>query len=200
MTTYLVRHGQSLWNELHRTQGQTAHPALTEMGHQHAAAAAETVAADLARTGVSATLLLCSDLTRAVQTAEIIGSRLSLEPLPDPRLREQALGCLEGRDNADALAAVADVDWSDPDVAIGGGESGRQVFDRMADVLGSIIDADAVVVSHGDALRYALGWLAGFDAGCCPWQEIGPGAVFTVERGGSPRRLDLVSEGRDRRL
>lgn len=199
MTFYLIRHGESEWNVRHRTQGQTAHPTLTGLGRRHAAAAAEVVAADLARTGVSAPLLLCSDLTRAVQTAEIIGSRLGLEPRRDFRLREQALGCLEGMDNADALAAVADVDWSNPDVAIGGGESGRQVFDRMADALGSIVETDAVVVSHGDAIRYALGWLAGHDAAGCPWQDVGPGAVFTVGAAGLPRRLDRVSEGRDRR-
>lgn len=102
-------------------------------------------------------------------------------------------------DNADALAAVAEVDWADPDVAIGGGESARQVFDRMADVLGPIVGTDTVVVSHGDALRYALGWLAGLDAAGCPWQDIGPGAVFAVDAGGLPRRLDRISEGQDRR-
>lgn len=196
---YLIRHGESVWNAQHRTQGQTAHPALTELGRRHAAAAAEAVTADLARTGVCPVLLLCSDLTRAVQTAQIVGARLGVVPRQDRRLREQALGRLEGMRNADALAAAADVDWSDPDVAIGGGESVRQVFDRMADVLGPIVGTDAVVVSHGDAIRYALGWLAGHDAAGCPWQDIGAGAVFAVGADALPRRLDRLSEGRGRR-
>ncbi len=91
--------------------------------------------------------------------------------------------------NVAARATVADVDWSDPDVPIGGGESARQVFDRMADVLGPIAGMDAIVVSHGDAIRYALGWLAGHQAADCPWHEVGPGAVFAVGAGAPARRL-----------
>ncbi len=187
---YLVRHGQSVWNVQQRTQGQTVHPALTELGRRQAGAAAGAVAADLERAGLVATLLLCSDLVRAVQTAQIVGARLSLAPRQDRRLREQALGRLEGMDNIAARAAVADVDWSDPEVAIGGGESARQVFDRMADVLGPITGMNAIVVSHGDAIRYALGWLAGHHAADCPWHNIGPGAVFAVGADAPARLLD----------
>jgi probable phosphoglycerate mutase len=148
------------------------------------------VAADLERAGLAATLLLCSDLLRAVQTAQIVGARLGLAPRQNRRLREQALGRLEGRGHVAARASVADVDWSDPDVAIGGGEAARQVFDRMAEVLGPITGMNAIVVSHGDAIRYALGWLAGHHAADCPWHDIGPGAVFAVDADAPPRRLD----------
>lgn len=187
---YLIRHGQSVWNVQHRTQGQTVHPALTELGSRQAAAVAGAVAADLERAGLAARLLLSSDLVRAVQTAQIVGARLGLEPRQDRRLREQGLGRLEGMGNVAARAAVANVDWSDPDVAIGGGESARQVFDRMADVLGPITGMNAIVVSHGDAIRYALGWLAGHHAADCPWLDIGPGAVFAIGADAPPRRLN----------
>lgn len=134
-----------------------------------------------------------------MQTAQILGARLSVAPRQDRRPREQALGRLEGMGNVAAGAAVADVDWSDPDFPIGGGESARQVFDRMADVLGPIAGMDAIVVSHGDAIRYALGWLTGHHAVDCPWLEVGPGAVFAVdaERACPPARL--TQRGRARR-
>ena len=37
---YLVRHGQSQWNLRRLTQGQTAHPPLTDLGRSQSAAAA----------------------------------------------------------------------------------------------------------------------------------------------------------------
>ena len=91
---HLVRHGQSEWNVLRLTQGQTPHPALTELGRKQAAMAAETLALDLAGRPLR---LLTSDLVRAVETARIIGDRLGVEPVPDERLREQHLGSLQGQ-------------------------------------------------------------------------------------------------------
>ena len=68
---YLVRHGQSEWNVLRLTQGQTMPPPLTALGRSQAASAAEILADEL----VGTARLLTSDLTRAVETARIIGSR-----------------------------------------------------------------------------------------------------------------------------
>ncbi|WP_257953364.1 phosphoglycerate mutase family protein [Nocardioides sp. B-3] len=67
---YLVRHGQSEWNVLRLTRGQTMHPRLTPTGRAQAAAAADSLALGLASRPVR---LLTSDLTRAVETADIIG-------------------------------------------------------------------------------------------------------------------------------
>ena len=44
---YLVRHGQSEWNVLRLTQGQTPHPRLTGLGREQAARAAELIASDM---------------------------------------------------------------------------------------------------------------------------------------------------------
>ncbi len=48
---YLVRHGQSEWNVLRLTQGQTHHPRLTALGEAQARAAAEVIATDLVSHG-----------------------------------------------------------------------------------------------------------------------------------------------------
>jgi len=93
---YLVRHGQSEWNLLRLTQGQTAHPRLTELGRQQAATAADRIASDLAAVGLSVGRIITSDLTRAIETAQILTARLGGTVSQDVRLREQNVGALEG--------------------------------------------------------------------------------------------------------
>lgn len=179
---YLVRHGQSQWNLRRLTQGQTAHPPLTGLGREQAAAAAELIAADLDDLGLTAHRLLSSDLTRAVETAQIIGARLLLRVQTDARLREQHLGELEGRSYVETWAAAEEFDWSDPTLPIAGGESLMDVHDRMAAVLDEV-DSDAVTihVSHGDAIRVAIAHLNGVKPHEADWVEIPNGAVARID-------------------
>lgn len=172
---YLVRHGQSEWNVLRLTQGQTSHPALTALGRDQAAAAAEAVAHDLA--GRSARLLT-SDLVRAVETARVIGGRLGLEPVLDARLREQDLGDLEGLAYEDSWAQAEQHDWSDPELPMAGGESVADVRRRLAAVLSERDPGvPTVLVSHGDAIRSALAHLEGHPLVDAPWVEVPNGSV-----------------------
>jgi probable phosphoglycerate mutase len=88
----LVRHGQSEWNAIHRWQG-TADSPLTALGRQQAAQTAQV----LAGLGTSFGALWSSDLSRASETAAIIGGALGLDaPLIDARLREAHAGEWEG--------------------------------------------------------------------------------------------------------
>jgi probable phosphoglycerate mutase len=189
---YLVRHGESEWNVRQRLQGQTAHPRLTARGKEQAAAAAEAIAADLAGRPTGSLTVHSSDLRRAIQTAEIIGARLGVGVQPDIRLREQHVGDLQGMPSAVAASRLDDIDWSDPDVPFGGGESTRQVYDRMAQALAGRHQSSTestVVVSHGDAIRLALGGLGGFGAADSPWPTIGNASVFAISPDGSARAL-----------
>jgi probable phosphoglycerate mutase len=179
---YLVRHGQSQWNLSRLTQGQTAHPPLTELGRSQSAAAAELIAADLEGSGLAAERLVSSDLTRAAQTAAIIGRRLHLPVESDSRLREQHLGELEGRSYEETWAAAEAFDWSDPTRPIAGGESLMDVYERMAAVLEEVHPAGArVLVSHGDAIRAALAHLDGVKPHEAAWVEVPNGAVARVD-------------------
>jgi probable phosphoglycerate mutase len=134
---YVVRHGQSEWNVRRLTQGQTAHPPLTAVGRSQSSAAAGLIAADIGALGLAADRLISSDLTRAIETAEVIGHRLELTVESDPRLRERHLGELEGRSYEETWAAAESFDWSDPTQPIAGGESLMDVYERMAAVLPS---------------------------------------------------------------
>lgn len=205
---YLVRHGQSEWNVARRTQGQVAHPRLTEVGRAQAAAAADVIAADLT-THLRAprcvmTRVITSDLTRAVETAQVVADRLGAAVSHDARLREQALGHLEGCTYEETFAAAEAHDWSDPTrPVVAGAESPMQVYVRMAAVLAEVgasrdpaalrsgraprsaqapRSADAtVLVSHGDAIRMAVASLRGQQPHEADWVEVPNGAVARID-------------------
>ena len=178
---HFIRHGQSTWNEEKRIQGQTAHPELTALGREQAAAAAAHAST------LGLVRLLTSDLTRAVQTADIVGAACGLKPLPSSLLREQDLGRLQGLTTAEALEAFPDEDYQDPDRLMGGyGESVRDVHGRVAALLASpwIAEADGPVglVTHGDTIRWALAHLLAEGLTDVPWRTIGNGSITTVTR------------------
>lgn len=179
---YLVRHGQSQWNVRRLTQGQTLHPPLTDLGRSQSAAAAELIAADLDDLGLTAQRLVSSDLTRAAETAAVIGRRLQLPVESDPRLREQHLGDLEGRSYEETWAAAETFDWSDPTRPIAGGESLIDVYDRMAAILEEVEPAGvSILVSHGDAIRAIVAYLNGVKPHESDWVEVPNGAVARVD-------------------
>jgi broad specificity phosphatase PhoE len=88
-TLLLVRHGETDWNAEGRLQGHTDRP-LNELGRRQAKALAARMADD----GIRA--VYASDLSRARETAEIVGERLGLTVVIDPDLREKNWGSWEG--------------------------------------------------------------------------------------------------------
>jgi probable phosphoglycerate mutase len=177
-TLHLVRHGQSEWNLTRRLQGQVAHVPLTPLGLEQARTAASALA------GRPIAAVHSSDLLRARRTAEAIGAALGLPVRLDPDLREQSYGTLEGLPSADVLAA-APYDFADPEACAPGGESLRDVYDRIGRCLSAYArrydGGECVLVSHGDAIRAGLAWLDGAGPGNGPWRETPNGSVTTVQ-------------------
>ena len=179
---YLVRHGQSEWNLLRLTQGQTFHPRLTSLGREQAERAASLISLDLA--GRPVTRVLTSDLVRAVETAEVVGKALRVPVTLDNRLREQHLGQLEGRGYDETWTAAEAHDWSDPSLPLAGGESVMEVHDRLVAVLTEVTEPQVgvtVLVSHGDAIRAAVAHLTGVAPHEAPWIGVANGAVARVD-------------------
>lgn len=176
-TLHLIRHGQSEWNLTRRLQGQVADVPLTPLGVEQARAAADALA------GRPVAAVHSSDLLRARQTAEAVAAALGLPVQLDPGLREQSYGALEGMLTDDVLAA-APYDFTDPDGRAPGGESIRDVHERVGRRLAGYAQRyagrECVLVSHGDTIRVALAWLDGRDAGDVPWRETPNGSVTTV--------------------
>lgn len=189
-SVYLVRHGESEWNVRRLTQGQTSHPPLTGVGREQARVATEIISTDLAYRQERLEWLVTSDLARAVETARIISDSLGVLAHPDPRLREQGLGRLEGRGYDETWAVADQHDWSDPTVPVAGGESAAALHTRIGAVLGELVPGrTTALVSHGDAIRAALAQIAGMDPGGAPWVPVPNGAVFRVRAGGGWEQL-----------
>lgn len=90
MTTLLfVRHGQTDWNAERRWQGHADVP-LNDRGREQAHALAEQLA------GESIDAIYSSDLSRARDTADIVGALLVVPVVVDADLREIDVGAVEG--------------------------------------------------------------------------------------------------------
>lgn len=86
-TFYIVRHGETDWNVLGKTQGH-GNSKLTEEGLNQAKS--------LAKYLKDIDMIFCSDLQRAIDTATIISEELNIKVNKDDRLREMNFGKWEG--------------------------------------------------------------------------------------------------------
>lgn len=90
----VLRHARTCWNEIGRIQGQQNSP-LTEKGRQDALACGKRLSES------RWDRILCSDLGRAIETAQIIRSVLDIPLAQDARLREMDWGLWTGWTLAD---------------------------------------------------------------------------------------------------
>ncbi len=146
----LWRHGQTEWNITGRFQGQLD-PPLDDEGRRQAA----RTAPDLLAPGLSAknTVVVTSDLSRAVDTATVLTRLLGVPLLQDPRLREHGMGCWEGLTRDEVAEQFPDqyADWASGRPVRGrGGEEPGDVGERAFAALLDLPAAEvAVVVTHG---------------------------------------------------
>jgi broad specificity phosphatase PhoE len=158
----LVRHGQSTGNAANCYTGQTD-VALSQLGLQQA----ELTARVLAREPFSA--IYASDLQRARVTAEAIARLHNLPVNTMEMLREIDLGEFQGH-SFDEVAKkfpreFAALARKDLDVAIPGGESHRQVRDRVIKAFTAIINqhqqGNILFVVHGGVIFHINHYIFG---------------------------------------
>jgi broad specificity phosphatase PhoE len=153
----LARHGETDDNRPPlRFQGWRDTP-LNDTGRRQAEALAERVA------GQGLVSLWSSDLSRARETAEIVGARLGLEARLDARLREANRGRWEGRLFDDVAAEEPELyaAWvrAGPLWRFPGGESLPEQQQRVAACVEEIRAGGALpalAVSHGGSIRVML--------------------------------------------
>jgi probable phosphoglycerate mutase len=171
---YLVRHGETAWNQAKRYQGQTDIP-LTDRGRQQAKRVAERLA------GAGASFLISSDLVRALDTAAPIGQKLQLPVVSCPLWRERYYGRWEGLTRAE-IQKLYPEEWQQHQeepllAAPGGGEALAELRERSIKALDWVITEYrgqiGIVVSHGGLLRALLAWIAG---------RVQP--LYTLDNGG----------------
>lgn len=166
----LVRHGQSYGNVERRLDTLPPGAALTDLGHQQARSFARDWSSPIA-------LVAHSVATRARETAAGIAGHLDMATTEFEGIHEVQVGDLENRNDDAAIDTFEAVyrSWhsGDLDVPVPGGETGRQVLDRIVPVLTELrmrhLDddrrhGDIVVVSHGAAIRLVASVLAGVDS------------------------------------
>lgn len=158
----LIRHGQSTWNREHRIQGQLD-PPLSDEGRRQAALLAARFA------GRVFAGFYASDLTRAFETAEVIGATVGQRPRAQTSLREIYLGEWEGL-STDEIAERFPTAWAswveEPDWDVVPGGEGAGPFDaRVGAALDDIFrrhpNGDVLVVTHGGVIQIALHRIVG---------------------------------------
>lgn len=181
-TIHFVRHGETVWHHENRYAG-ISDIALTDLGHRQAV----TLAAWAATAGVDR--VLCSDLSRAVQTAERSAEAVGVPLAVDARLREVDFGRAEGMTGSEMVTAFPSerqrfllAPASSP---LPGGESGAAAVERAGTVLVELAASGDVVliVAHTTLGRLLLCHLLGL-----PLNEyrrvfpsVGNGTVTTFE-------------------
>lgn len=157
------RHGRTEWNATDRVQGQTDVD-LDSTGVAQAAAAAPRLAA------YRPDLIVCSDLRRAVRTADELAGLTGRTVEYDPRLRERDFGPWQGLTGAEIrerfpgdyarLGTAAPL--SDPGIETIDDMAKRAVaaFRDAAERVGP--DGTAVLVTHGGTARVGCAGLLGW--------------------------------------
>ena len=152
----LIRHGETLWNQQGRMQGQNDSP-LTATGLEQARKLARRLK------DVAFSALYSSDLGRAHQTARCIADATGHEIVADEALRERHFGIFEGLTNTEIKAKHPDLHELFakrlPDFRMPGGESAAEFMDRCVGALERIAarhEGETIaVVSHGLVLDAA---------------------------------------------
>ncbi|MBO5926738.1 MAG: histidine phosphatase family protein [Clostridia bacterium] len=157
MTTILiVRHGQSVSNNLATMTGQKDSP-LSEYGLKQA----EIVSEHLFK-NYKISAIYSSDLTRAVQTLNPLSRFSGLEIRKISDLREMNMGVWQGKKISDLNEDSLFVKWRDYDstIKIPGGESFLELQERVYKAIQKIAIENSgrtvAVVTHGGAIRMLL--------------------------------------------
>jgi probable phosphoglycerate mutase len=175
------RHGRTEWNASGRFQGQLD-PPLDDEGRAQAARTAPYLAATLPGED---TVLVSSDLRRAVDTAGALAPLLGVPVRIDDRLREHGLGSWEGltRDEVEERHPEQYEQWVAGHPVPGrGGEAQADVAARALAVVADLPAAPAaVLVTHGGTAGRLMEGLLGLGPehrrifgplGNCHWSEL----------------------------
>ena len=149
---YILRHGRTDWNALHKLQGRTDIP-LNAEGRKMAQEAAKKYA------GVHFDVCYSSPLVRAKETAEIILKDRNVPIIFDDRLREMGFGVYEGIENSFAIPnCPINVLFKHPENYIApkdAGESLDELYARTGNFIDEVLmplhkeGKDVLIVAHG---------------------------------------------------
>lgn len=190
----LIRHGETDWNAQRRWQGYEP-TALNEIGFTQAKALAKHLASRPIRA------IYSSDLPRALQTAETLGSTLKLKPEIDLRWREINIGIFQGHttDELERLYPGELAMWVSTDLSymVPKGESRRALQIRAHEAWKAVIERphgpEIAVISHGGTIKALMRELIG-DHDPRLSIHLTNTSITTFERSGTGWRLKGTAE------
>lgn len=148
---YIIRHGKTDWNLMHKLQGKTDIP-LNEAGRQMAAEAGERYK------DTHFDVCYCSPLVRARQTAELLLKGRDVPVIIDDRLSEMGFGIYEGEEEifSKPECPVRELFFNPAGYeARDGAESLEELFARTGSFLEEVAypqvkeGRDVLIVGHG---------------------------------------------------
>ncbi len=154
MICYLIRHGK----DDETVRGGWSQHLLTDEGiHQ-----SEVLAEEMVELTISS--IYSSDLTRAMQTAQILADKLQLPVIPLAQFREVNNGVLAGMKNDLALEMYPDLFWNqlDWEQCYPDGESPKDFYERICKSWSAFADEmisrneDVVLVTHAGVIHVIL--------------------------------------------
>ncbi|WP_409489361.1 histidine phosphatase family protein [Amycolatopsis sp. cmx-11-12] len=157
-TVHVVTHPQATHHVDHLVGGWYDSE-LTPEGERAAVAIAESLHAKVPED----VELYSSDLRRTARTAEVIGERLGVTPVLDPRLREKSYGEAGGKPqewlDSRFVPPPATGERLGHDEGIPGAETKGAMAARVYAAMESILESDRehqIVVTHGGALTFVI--------------------------------------------
>ena len=188
ITIYLIRHGETEGAEAKRYKGHIDVP-LSENGIGQMERAAQYLVQDSSSrsnslnslTGLNGLYAVyCSDLSRAIKSAEIIAGPHGLKPIILPELRERNFGIWEGMSFDEIKEKWPDAfnSWASNPLKFSpmNGESTIEVRERAVRAVEKILNRDTderiAIVSHGGINRVML----------CHWLGMPLENIFRVEQ------------------
>ncbi len=156
----LLRHGESVGNAESRWQGQADFP-LTDVGREQAKALAER----WKREKVKFDFIISSPLSRARETAEIIGAELGLLVEFDPLWLERDNGEFAGLTAHEVRSNFSHPEFTTPYDSVGmDGEGDWELFLRAGQALHDLLKREParyLIVSHGGLLNQLMHAIVG---------------------------------------
>ncbi|SCZ10812.1 histidine phosphatase family protein [Alkaliphilus peptidifermentans] len=184
----IVQHCQSEHHINNLSGGWTDTP-LTYYGRKQANLVGERLKKEI---NVDEFTLFSSDLMRANQTAEIIGSHLKLNVIEEAGLREINTGIAAGktkewvRENENPrLNEGFDIDH----LAFAEGETNRQFYKRVCECMEKIYSSEKsnlLIVTHGGTLSKIVAW----------WLKLTPEMINEACFLGSSGNISILSKSR----
>lgn len=195
MRIFLVRHGETDWNQSGRFQGQED----IELNQRGIIQARETARAIVA---LKPTALYSSPLRRTMQVADEISRLVGLPVIKCDGLKELALGDLEGATGEEMRTRWTDIydTWrNDPaKVVMPNGESLVQLQERAWQAILALEKSHSqydvlAVVSHNFAIRAIIGKVLGMPLSNFHRLTLDLGSICAIETNQRGRRLILYN-------